>query len=217
MKGFNDTTILSIGFWSGLIAFISTIAYDIVQMLQMYSVVNDPWSAMLIYGFSLCISIPFLIEILVLHHTTTVERKFWSHAALTFTMMYAVFVIENYVVQLATVIPMSLKGKLEEFRILDQTPHSLFWDFDALGYIFMGMATFFAAFTFERKGLQANVRAILLANAFVTPLIGFVYFYPHFTDKLVLIALPWAFTAPASMLSLAIAFRKRMTEMKSAI
>jgi hypothetical protein len=26
-------------------------------------------------------------------------------------------------------------------RILDQTPHSLFWDIDELGYIFMGLAT----------------------------------------------------------------------------
>jgi hypothetical protein len=181
-------------------------------MLQIYGVVNDPWSGILIYGFSLCISVPFLIEILVLHNTTTIDRKFWSHASLTFTIMYAVFVIANYVVQLATVIPMSLKGKLEEVHILDQTPHSLFWDFDALGYIFMGIATLFAAFAFERKGWQKSVRAILLANAFVTPLIAFVYFYPHFTNKLVLIGLPWAFTAPASMLSVAMALRKRMTE-----
>jgi hypothetical protein len=154
---------------------------------------------------------------LVLHHTTTDARKFWSHAGLTFTIMYATFVIANYVVQLATVIPMSLQGKSEEVRILDQTPHSLFWDFDALGYIFMGIATFFAAFTFERKGFQKKVRAILLTNAFVTPLIAFVYFYPHFTDKLVLIALPWAFTAPASMFSLAIVFKKKVGGIQNAI
>jgi VanZ family protein len=208
-------TIYKIGCRSGLVAFAATIAYDIVQILQIYGVVRDPWSGILIFGFSLCISIPFLIEILVLRHATPDPRKFWSHAALAFTIMYAVFVIANYVVQLATVIPMSLKGKLDEVRILDQTPHSLFWDFDALGYIFMGIATFFAAFSFERKGFQKKVRAIFLANAFVTPLIAFVYFYPHFTDKLVLIGLPWAFTAPASMLSLAIFLKKmaaRQTE-----
>ena len=122
------------------------------------------------------------------------------------------FVIANYVGQLAIVIPMSLKGKLDEVRILDQTLHSLFWDFDALGYIFMGVATLFAAFAFERKGSQRTGRAIFLVNAFVTPLIAFVYFYPRFTDKLVLIGLPWAFTAPASMLALAIVFKKRVKE-----
>jgi hypothetical protein len=205
-----EYNIYKIGFWSGFIAFVATVAYDVAQMLQIYGVVKDPLSGILIYGFSLCISIPFLIEMLVFHYTTPPEKKFWSQAAVAFTIMYSIFVIANYVVQLATVIPMSVKGKLDEVRLLDQTPHSLFWDFDALGYIFMGIATLFAAFAFERKGFQKTLRRILLANAFVTPLIAFVYFYPHFTDKLVLIGLPWAFTAPASMLSLGFFFKKRV-------
>lgn len=41
-------------------------------------------------------------------------------------------------VQLATVIPAKLGGTSEAIRILEQTPHSLFWNFDALGYISMG-------------------------------------------------------------------------------
>lgn len=72
------------------------------------------------------------------------EKKYWSHATLIFTSLYVVFVTANYVVQLATVIQMTLKGNAEEIGILIQTPHSLFWDFDALGYIFMGLATLFA-------------------------------------------------------------------------
>ena len=211
-----NQAIYKIGFWSGLVAFSATVAYVIVQMLQVYGVVSDPWSGILIYGFSLCISIPFLIEILVLYYTTSAARKFWSHAALIFSIMYSVFVIANYVVQLATVIPMTLQGKLEEVRLLDQTPHSMFWDFDALGYLFMGIATLFAAFAFERKGFQNTLRRIFLANAFVTPLIAFVYFYPHFTGKLILIGLPWAFTAPASMLSLGIFFKRRVGGIQNA-
>jgi hypothetical protein len=154
--------------------------------------------------------IPFILEILVLHHTSPNEKKFWSLAALIFTVMYAVFVTANYVVQLATVIPMSIKGLGDEVRILNQTPHSLFWDFDALGYIFMGLATLFAVPLFERQGIQKKVKGFFLANALVTPLIAFVYFYPNFTDKLVLIGLPWAVTAPGSMLSLAIMFKRKI-------
>ena len=30
---------------------------------------------------------------------------------------------------------------LKTIRILDQTPHSLFWDYDAVGYMSMGLAT----------------------------------------------------------------------------
>ena len=103
---------------------------------------------------------------------------------------------------------MTLKGHSEEIGILMQTPHSLFWDFDALGYIFMGLATLFALPVFEKTGFQKRVRLVFLIHSLVTPLIAFVYFYPVFSDKLLLIGLPWGITAPASMLVLAIMFKK---------
>lgn len=204
-----NRTIYKVGFWSGLIAFISTVAFFIVQMLQILGVLSYPWDEILIYGFSLCIVIPFLLEMLALHYVAQTEKKFWSHAALIFTVMYAVFVTANYVVQLATVIPMTLKGASDEIRILIQTPHSLFWDYDAIGYICMGLATLFAVPIFERQGLQKWVKYCFLVHGLVTtPLIAFVYFYPNFSDKLLLIGIPWGITAPMSMLLLAFFFRK---------
>src|SRR5687768_5508137 len=131
-----DKTIYKIGFWSGLIAFLSTLAYVIVQLLQISRILKYPMDEILIYGTSLCIVIPFVLEILALHYVTPEKKKFWSHGALIFSVIYAVFATANYVVQLATVIPMKLKGASDEIRILEQTPHSLFWNFDALGYIF---------------------------------------------------------------------------------
>jgi hypothetical protein len=203
-----DTTIYKIGFWSGIVAFAATVAYCIVQLLQLYDVVTYPTDERLIYGTSLCIVIPFVIEILALHYTTPEHKKFWTHAALVFTILYAAFVTANYVVQLATVIPNTLKGRLDEVRILQQTPHSLFWNFDALGYIFMGLATLVAIPAFERKGFQKWVRMSFIANAAVTPLISMVYFYPTYSYNLLLLGFPWAVTAPLSMLLLAVNFRK---------
>lgn len=199
-----------VGFWSGIIAFLATVAFYIVQMLQILGFFNYPNDEILIYGFSLCITLPFMLEMLALHHVTPFRKKFWSHAALICTIIYVVFVTANYVVQLATVIPMTLKGLSDEIQILKQTPHSLFWDFDAIGYIFMGLATFFAVPVFEKQGIQKWVRYSFLAHAFVTPLISFVYFYPNFSNNLLLLATPWAITAPLSMLLLAIMFKKNM-------
>ena len=127
-----NKTVYQIGFWSGSIAFCSTTAYVIVQLLQLAGVLNYPVDEILIYTTSLCIVIPFILEILALHYITPVEKRFWSHAALLFSIMYVVFVTANYVVQLATVIPMKLRGAASDIRILEQTPHSLLWDFDAL-------------------------------------------------------------------------------------
>jgi len=163
----------------------------------------------LIYATSLCIVIPFVLEILALHYATPSEKKFWSHAALIFTVLYAVFVTANYVVQLATVIPMKLKGSSNEILILEQTPHSMFWDFDALGYIFMGLATFAAIPVFEKQGFQKWVRVSFLANALATPLIAFVYFYPEFSEKLLILGFPWCITAPLAMLMLALMLRNK--------
>lgn len=206
-----NKTVYKIGFWSGIVAFAATLAFYIVQMLQVWGFLTYPWDEILIYGFSLCITIPFMIEMLALHYVVPRENKFWSHGALLCTVIYVVFVTANYIVQLATVIPMTLEGTADEVQLLRQTPHSLFWDFDAAGYIFMGIATLFAASVFIRQGFQKWVRYSLVAHAAVTPLIAFVYFYPNFSNTLLLLATPWAITAPLFMLLLAIFFKKSST------
>lgn len=193
-----------------MVAFFATVAFYIVQMLQIWGVLTYPLDEILIYGFSLCITLPFLLEMLALHYVVPVEKKFWSHAALIFTVVYVVFVTANYVVQLATVIPMTLQGAAEEIKILSQTPHSLFWNFDAIGYIFMGFATLIAVPIFKKQGVQKWVRYSLIAHALTTPLIAFVYFYPDFSERLLLLATPWAITAPLFMLLLAIMMKNEV-------
>lgn len=200
-----------IGLWSGFTAFGATVAYVIIQVLQIAGVFTFPLDEILIYSSSLCIVIPFLLVMLALHYTTPPEKRFWSHAALVFSILYAIFVTANYVVQLATVIPHKLGGTVAEVKILEQTPHSLFWDFDALGYIFMGIAMFMALPSFEKMGFQKWVRISFLANALVTPLITIVYFYPDYSNSLLLLGFPWAVTAPLAMLMLALRFRQKYT------
>ncbi|MDD5224412.1 MAG: hypothetical protein PHE84_10505 [bacterium] len=211
-----NTKIYKYGFWFGILAFGSNAAFVLAQTLQLLGVLNFPFDQIFIYGFSLCIVIPFLLEMLALHHVTPKDKKFWSHAALIFTIIYSVFVSANYVVQLATVIPMTLRGVSSQISILVQTPHSLFWDFDAIGYISMGLAMLLAVPVFEKHGFQKWVRISFLANAFVTPLIAFVYFYPKFSEKILLLAIPWTITAPMAMLLLAIMFKKNIEIEKKA-
>lgn len=196
-----------VGFWSGLAAFFFTIFYCIVQLLQVRGAIVFPVDEILIYGTSLCIVIPFILEILALHYITPPGKRFWTHAAVIFTTMYAVFVSANYVVQLATVVPMKLQGRGSEISILEQTPHSLFWDFDALGYIFMGIAMLFATPALAGTGQQKYAKIALIANGLVTPLITVVYFYPNYSEKLLMLGYPWAVTAPLAMLALAFVFR----------
>jgi len=197
------------GYRAGLVAFASAVAYDIVQILQVAGVLRFPLDEILIYGTSLCIVVPFILEMLSLYHVTSEEKKYWAHAALIFTVVYAVFVTANYVVQLATVIPSKIRGLSEALSVLDQTPHSLFWDYDSIGYISMGLAALFVVPALEKTGFERWVRLSCIAHVLVTPLISIVYFYPTFSKNLLFLGFPWALTAPLFMLMLAIALGRR--------
>ena len=198
-----------IGFWAGLAAFTATVAYDVVQTLQVVGALHFPLDEILIFGTSLCIVVPFVIEILALHHTTPVEKRFWTHAALIFTTIYAVFGTANYVVQLTTVIPAKLRGTADSVRLFEQTPHSMFWDFDAVAYIAMGLATLVAVLALGNDRAERRVRMAAIANVAATVLAGIVYFHSPFSNKLLLLGFPWGITAPLFMILLAVALRTR--------
>ena len=199
-----------VGYWSGVAACIATVAYVVVQLLQIAGALRFPFDEILIYGISLCIVGPFLLEMLSLHYLTEPNMRFWTHGSLIFTTAYVIFVSSNYVVQLATVIPAKMRGAIDGLQVFDQTPHSLFWDYDAMGYIFMGLAALFAVPAVGKVGFEKWVRLALIAHTLVTPLIGIVYFAPAYsTNLLVLLGLPWAITAPSFMLLLAVMLRRK--------
>jgi len=202
-------SISEVGYRSGVAAAVATTAYVVVQLLQIAGVLRFPLDEILIYGSSLCIVVPFILQMVAFHHLTVGDKRYWTHAALTFTMIYAVFVTANYVVQLATVIPARLGGEGEALRLLEQTPHSLFWDFDAIGYIAMGLAALVAIPALSSDGFEKWVRRAFIAHAAVTPLITVVYFAPAFSSTLLFLGFPWAITAPLFMAMLAVLLRTR--------
>ncbi|MEQ1871253.1 MAG: hypothetical protein ABL961_14655 [Vicinamibacterales bacterium] len=197
------------GYWSGLVAATATATYGLVQVLQVAGLLRFPADEILIYGSSLCIVVPFILEMVAFHHLSTGDARYWTHAALIFTVVYAVFVTANYVVQLATVIPARLQGAGEALGLLEQTPHSLFWDYDAIGYIAMGLATLVAIPALEPVGVERGVRRSFIAHAAITPLIAVVYFAPTFSTTLLFLGFPWAVTAPLFMWMLARLLRGR--------
>lgn len=197
-----------VGHVAALAAFAAVILYGIAQTLQVMNILRPPFDGILIYVFSLLIVLPFIMAMLALDYAAPTERKFWGSAALIFTIMYGTYVTLNYTVQLATVIPATRQHRLDPIRILDQTPHSLFWDIDALGYIFMGLATLFASFVFGKQGIEKWAKSFFIANALMTPVIAVVYFYPTFSIPLLILGSPWLLTAAGSMLTLALYFKR---------
>lgn len=196
-----------VGYWSALIAFVSGIGFDVAQVLQVIGLLGPPWDGILIYGFSLFIATPFMVALVALHHVTPPERRLWSQTALVMSVIYVTYVTLNYAVQLAVVIPRLTTPS--SIAVLDQTPHSLFWTVDALGYIFLGFATLFAVPVFTGSASRVWVRRFFLANALVTPVIALVYFLPTFSIPLLLLGSPWMISAPGSFLLLALMFKRQ--------
>jgi hypothetical protein len=102
-----------------------------------------------------------------------------------------------------------LAGASESIGVLEQTPHSLFWDYDAIGYISMGLATLLALPALGKAGFERWVRRSFIAHALITIPISMVYFYPTYSQDLLFLGFPWAITAPLFMLLLAIMLRTR--------
>ena len=199
-----------IGFWAGIAACSATVSYDVVQILQVVGVLRFPVDEILIFGTSLCIVVPFVLEVLALHYSTSADKRYWSHAALLFTTMYAVFGTANYVVQLTTVIPAKLRGASEAIRVLEQTPHSLLWDFDAVAYIAMGITALLVIPALQERGRERWVRIVCVAHVAATVLAGVVYFYPNYSYRLLTLGFAWGITAPLFMLLLGLALRQRL-------
>ena len=194
-----------LGFRSSLAAFMATLGYGTVQIVQVLGLIGYPAADVLIYSFSICIAPPFLLALVALHESLPPERRMWTRAALMFGAIYVTYVALMYAVQLSTVIPRSPRSP--DQGLLGVTPQSLFWVIDGLGYVSMGVASLFAGMALSASGPGLWARRLLLANGLITPVIAFVYLYPHFSTALLLLGSPWLITAPGSMAALAVYFR----------
>ncbi|RYZ90891.1 MAG: hypothetical protein EOP04_02410, partial [Proteobacteria bacterium] len=87
--------ICKVGYYAGMSAALAAFAYTVVQVLQVKGMLHFPTDEILIYGTSLVIVVPLLLLMLALHYRTNANVKYYSHAALIFTIIYSVFVSAN--------------------------------------------------------------------------------------------------------------------------
>jgi hypothetical protein len=154
---------------------------------------------------SLFLGSSFLLMILSIHYYAPLAKKIWSHAALVFAVIYAVFISMNYYVQLTLVVPHMIKGETESIKYLLFTPFDSFvYSVDILGYSFMSLSTLFAAFAFTSKGIAKTAKVFLIANGVLIPFIGLQTYYHPFIWPAAL----WAITFPGASISVYLFFRR---------
>lgn len=202
-----------VGFWSGLVAFLFTIVYGTVQLLQVSRIVPFPLDEILSYATSKAITITFLLSFLALHYVTPTAKNSG--------VIPPCFLLPSIAYLLQPITRCNWPrwylqkkgGTIFCIKIIDQTPHSQLWNFDAIGYIFMGLATWVAVPLFGKREVQRWIYKAFLAQALTTPLISIVYFYPTYSEKLLMLGYLWGITAPLFMLMLSLVFRKSLKQM----
>ena len=193
-----------LGFWSAVGTFVAAVAYGIVQIGQIAGALVFPWDEVTIFGFSLLIPVPFVLAMLALHYTVRAEKRIFTHAAVALAVMYATLVTIVYPTQLAVVVPAKLAGAAADVETLLVSQGTFMWVIDGAGYVSMGLATLFAAFSLAGDPSSRWLRRFLLANGLLDPVIIAIYAFP----SLLLVGSLWLVTAPGSMLLLAMYFRR---------
>jgi hypothetical protein len=207
----------AVGFWSAVLATVSSVAYVVGQLAEWSGwlgsqggpeSVSTPLGIAVLLTPSLFLGSSFLVLVVSIHQMASPDRRVWSHAAVVFATAYATLISTVYFVQLTLVGPRIARGEIEGIEMLVFVPFDSFlYAVDILGYSFMSLATLFAAMVFAGNGLQRVVRSFLTANGLLLPFIALqMYFHP-----LIWIAALWAVTFPGSTWSLAILFRRART------
>ena len=195
-----------LGFWSAALAASASLVFLVASVPVLLGAVAPPWDNVLTLVPSLLLA-PALLALLVCVHTTTPDdKKVWSHLAVAFAGVYVALVSVVYVVELAVVEPLIMRGDVASAGLLTIEPGGVLNAIDGLGYAFLGLALLFAAPVFAGRGLDRLTRWLLLANgAAVVPIL-----LTYFVDRafLVIAGPIWGIAIPTVSVLLAIWFRR---------
>lgn len=207
-------TVAKFGFWSALFASTFSFLYIVGQLAEWLGWLGSgggPENQSTVLGLvvlltpSLFLGVSFLLLIVTLHYYAHAEQKIWTHSAVVFATVYTVLISLNYFVQLTLVVPHLMRGEVDSIRFLLFIPfNSFLYSVDILGYSFMSLATLFAAFAFNGKGIERTIRWFLIGNGLILPFIALQNYY----HPLIWPASLWAVTFPGATVSLTILFKR---------
>jgi hypothetical protein len=184
----------SFGFWAAVVFTVAVIFSGITATVA--------WKIpALISGITL---VPvFMVLMACVHDYARAERKILSRLGMLFTVGYAVLIGFNYFM-LLTVVRQGLYTV--PFDMSD--PKSIMWVIESLGYGFMGLATFFAAWVFDSGRLEKAIRWLFVTNG-VLGIGGMIGYALGLSMNILLGGLVvWDIIMPISSILLAILFKR---------
>jgi hypothetical protein len=197
--------ITQLGLWSAVLSALFSIAFIAGVFMDAAGVLQAPWDVIVPVGASLLLAPAFVVMMVCVHYIAPDQKKIWSHTGLAFALLYATLVSIVYVVWLFVVEPKVIGGHSEDVAPFLFERGSFQQMVDGLGYTYMGIATFFAAFVFSRTrgGVERWVRRLFLINGVLSIMVFLSYVF-----YITILGAPWAFVFPALAIVLAVHFRQ---------
>lgn len=196
----NDSSLSRIGFWCATLSVIFGFGYSVPQILSELKVIPHPRDLFWLFLPSLFLAPVFLIAMICLHYSADLNLKVWTAIGVAFAVLYCADVSMVYFTQLTVVVPAQLKGQVNEKEVLLFDRKTFLMAVDCLGYFFMSLSTFFAAFAFRKtRWLYYG----LLWNGALMPVLVLAFFYPVFYYA----GAVWMITFPLAMINAAKFFK----------
>ena len=195
-----SASVNKIGFWSATLSVIFGLGYSVPQVLSAMKIIPHPQDLFWLFLPSLFLAPAFLIAMICLNFSVASRLKIWTAIGRDFAVIYCTLVTLVYFSQLTVVLPLEYKGALDEKYLLLFEHKTFLTAIDCLGYFFMSLSTFFAAFAFRKNTWLYHG---LLWNGALMPVLVLAFFYPVFYYA----GAVWMITFPVAMISAAKFFK----------
>jgi len=200
--------IKKIGTWASSLSLLFALGYSVPQILSTVEVLPHPQDMFWLFLPSLFLAPAFLVTMICLDFSAPVNKKIWTTIGWAFAAVYCVMVTIVYFTQLTVVLPHQLRGETGEKNILIFDRRTFLVAIDCLGYFFMSLSTFFAAFAFRDKNKW--LYRGLLWNGALMPVLVLAFFYPVFYYA----GAAWMITFPLAMINATKFFSNRQDQSK---
>lgn len=200
------------GLWAAVTVTLTSTAFSVTAILGFTGVLGFPWDPVLPDVASLVLAVAFLVMMVSLHHTLDEQVQAWSHLGVLFGLMYAVLVGIVYFVITTVVVPYTDRGQAGRVAVLEfDEGGSLMQALDGLGYFFLSLATFSAAFAFAGRA-DRWLRRIFVVNGVlgVPILLSYMPLVVGWSEYVVPIAALWMVSVPACGVVVALRFRNSL-------
>lgn len=194
----------TIGYWAATFSLLFAVTYSVPQVFSEFKLIPHPQDLIWLFAPSLFLGPAFLITMVCIHYSVHSEVRIWTALGVVFAVLYTSCVTIVYFTQLTVVIPKLLRAEIDETNILAFRSRSFLNAVDCLGYFFMSLSTFFAAFAFAGTAGNKWLYRGLLYNGLLLPILILAFFYPFFYY----IGALWMITFPLAMIQVARQFKK---------